>query len=46
MWVFDIVDTSQTQALGYMGVVQSTDAATLLPMIQAHVAPGSLVHSD
>ena len=46
MWVFGIVDSSQTPALGYMEVVQSRDAATLLPTIQAHVAPGSVVHSD
>ena len=46
MWVFGIVDTSQTPALGYMEVVQTRDAATLLPIIRAHVAPGSVIHSD
>ena len=29
-----------------MEVVQTRDAATLLPLIQAHVAPGTVVHSD
>ena len=46
MWVFGLVDTSHTPALGYMEVVQSRDAATLLPIIQAHVAPGTVVHTD
>ena len=46
MWVFGICDTSHTPALGYMEVVATRDAATLLPIIQAHVAPGTVVHSD
>lgn len=46
MWVFGLVDTSHTPALGYMEVVSRRDAATLLPIIQAHVAPGTVVHSD
>ena len=29
-----------------MEVVQRRDAATLLPIIQAHTAPGSIVQSD
>jgi hypothetical protein len=44
--VFGIVDTSHTPALGYMELVQTRDAATLLPIIQRHVAPGSVIHSD
>ena len=32
--------------LGYMELVQKRDAATLLPIMQRHVAPGSVVHSD
>ena len=44
--MFGIVDTSHTPALGYMELVQKRDAATLLPIIQRHVAPGSVVHSD
>ena len=45
-WVFGLVDTSHTPALGYMEMVQTRDAATLLPIIQRHVAPGTIVHSD
>ena len=40
-----MVDTSHTPALGYVQVVTSHDAATLLPIIHAHIAPGS-IHSD
>ena len=29
-----------------MKVVQTRDVATLLPLIQAHVVPGTVVHSD
>ena len=44
--MFGIVDTSHQPALGYMEVVHRRDATTLLPIIQAHTAPGSIVHSD
>lgn len=46
IWVFGLVDTSQTPSLGYMEIVPQRDAATLLPLINAHVAPGTIVHSD
>ena len=46
MWVFDLVTTSHTPALGYMEIVQTMNAATLLPIIQAHVATGTIIHSD
>ena len=46
MWVFGLVDTSHTPALGYMELVQRRDAATLLPIITAHTAPGTIIHSD
>ncbi|XP_062508808.1 uncharacterized protein LOC134185043 [Corticium candelabrum] len=46
VWVFGIVDTSTTPATGYMEVVQRRDAATLLPIIQAHVLPNTTIHSD
>lgn len=41
-----LVDTSFTPAMGYMLVVQQRDDATLLPIIQAHMAPGTIIHSD
>ena len=46
IWVFGLVDTSWTHALGYMEIVSQRDAATLLPLINAHVAPGTIIHSD
>ena len=46
MWVFGLVDTSHQPALGYMEVVNRRDAHTLLPIIQAHTAAGSIIHSD
>ena len=41
-----MVDTSRAPALGYMEIVQRRDAATPLPIIQAHTAPGTIIHSD
>ena len=35
MWVFGMVDTSVSPAMGYMEIVARHDAATLLPIIQA-----------
>ena len=35
------VNTSNTPGLGYMEIVQRMDAATFLPIIQAHTAPGT-----
>ena len=45
VWVFGMVDTSHHPALGYTEVVQHGNAATL-PIIQAHTAPGMIIHSD
>ena len=41
-----MVDTSTTPALGVMKIVQCRDPATLLPVIQQHVRPGTVVWSD
>ena len=41
-----MVDVSHTPALGYMELVQQRDASTLLPIIQQHTAPGTVIHSD
>ena len=46
IWVFGMVDTSHTPGLGYMEIVPRRDAATLLPIIQAHTAPNTIIHSD
>ncbi len=46
IWVFGLVDVSVSPALGYMEIVPNRTAATLLPLIQSRVAPGTIVHSD
>ena len=46
IWVFGMVDVSHSPALGYMQIVPKRDAVTLLPIIQQHVAPGTIIHSD
>ena len=40
-----MVDTSLTPALGVMELVAQQDAATILPIIQQHVCPGTIVWS-
>ena len=44
--MFGICDTSYSPALGYMQIVPQRDAATLLPIVQSHVAPGMIIWSD
>ena len=39
-------DTSRRPSLGFMQVVQSWDANTLLPIIQAHIHSGTMFYSD
>ena len=41
-----MVDTSYSPALGFMQLVAKRDAATLLPIIHNHIAPGTIIHSD
>ena len=41
-----MVDTIVQPSLGFMVLIASRDAATLLPLIQQHVRPGSIVWSD
>ena len=45
-WVFGMIDASHEPALGYMEIVSRRDASTLLPIIQAHVLPGTIIYSD
>ncbi len=46
MCVFGMLDTAHAPARGYMQVVQNRTAATLLPIINTPVAPGTIVHTD
>ena len=46
VWVFGMCDTSTDPALGYMEIVGQRDAATLLPIIRAHVNQGTVIWSD
>ena len=41
-----MVDTTHTPALGYMQLVPRRNAAILLLIIQQHVRPGAIIHSD
>ena len=41
-----LLPTTHTPALGYMELVPKRDAATLLPITQQHVLPGTIIWSD
>ena len=41
-----MVDTTQVPAIGYMEIVSSRDAATLFPIVQAHIRLGTIIWSD
>ena len=45
-WVFGIVTTEFSPARGYFKVVDRRDAATLHPVIERCVQPGTEVHTD
>lgn len=46
IWVFGIVDTSYSPALGYVEVVPNRTSATLFPIIQRVIRPGTVIISD
>ena len=43
-WVFGMVDTSHTSALGYMKMFVCKYTLILLPITQSHVHPGTIIH--
>jgi len=43
IWVFGMVAVSHIPAIGYMQTIPQWDARTLLPIIQQHVRPGTIV---
>ena len=45
-WVFGIVSNESTPSKGYYQVVEKRDRATLLPIIDRCLKPGSEIHTD
>ena len=45
-WVFGIVSLEHSPARGYFQVIDRRDAATLLPIVQRCLVPGTDVHTD
>ena len=46
VWVFGMADCTTSPALGFMQIVERRNAETLLPIIQRHILPRTLVYSD
>lgn len=46
MWVFGVISTETRPARGYFQVVPKRDRATLLPILERCLRPGSIVYSD
>ena len=46
MWVFGMVNTSHSPSLSYMQIVPRRDSATLFPIAQSHIYPGTIIHTD
>ena len=46
VWVFGMLDTSQSPALVVMMTVPDRSVQTLLPIMQRHLRNGTIVHSD
>ena len=44
--MFGLVDVSTSPATGYMEIVKSRDRATLHGIIQQHILPNAVVHTD
>jgi len=45
-WVFGVVSTAYSPARGYFEVVDRKDRATLMPILQRVLLPGTEIHSD
>jgi hypothetical protein len=45
-WVFGVVSTERSPCRGYFQVVEKRDRATLIPIIQQVLLPGSELHTD
>ena len=41
-----MVDTSYSPSLSYMQIVPRRDSATLFPIVQSHIHPGTIIHTD
>lgn len=46
IWVFGMVDTSFSPSRGVMQVVENRSRDILIPIIQSHVRPQSIIYSD